>query len=90
MLSVEVLGCGCEASLTLAVNDALRRPVWFLRVVVSVFLQTFYVSAMGIFFVNINCHWLAPADSEHQRGYMDNYPTLSKRTPKIQSLLMGA
>lgn len=50
----------------------------FLRVVVSVFLQTFYVSAMGIFFVNINCHWLAPADSNHQRGYMDNYPTLSE------------
>ncbi|KAG2497028.1 hypothetical protein HYH03_005031 [Edaphochlamys debaryana] len=49
-------------------------PVWTLRVVVSVFLQTFYVSAMGVFFVSINCHTLAKDDSEYKKGYLEKYP----------------
>ncbi|KAG2449445.1 hypothetical protein HYH02_005592 [Chlamydomonas schloesseri] len=88
LYEVALYGIGGLLALSLAlcayVGYCFRRhrftyvwPVWFLRVVVSVFLQTFYVSAMGIFFVNINCHWLAPAGSEHHRGYMDNYPTLN-------------
>ncbi|GFR50724.1 hypothetical protein Agub_g12981 [Astrephomene gubernaculifera] len=49
-------------------------PVWTLRVVVSMFFQTFYVSACGIFLSNINCHWLAPDESNFERGYLDKYP----------------
>ncbi|KAG2449443.1 hypothetical protein HYH02_005590 [Chlamydomonas schloesseri] len=65
-------------------------PVWALRVVVSVFFQTFYVSAMGIFLNVINCHWLAPAGSEHRRGYMDLYPdTYCLGFPAIVNLILA-
>ncbi|KAG2497033.1 hypothetical protein HYH03_005036 [Edaphochlamys debaryana] len=43
-------------------------PVWTLRVV------TFYVSAMGVFFVSINCHMFAKDDSEYKKGYLEKYP----------------
>ncbi|KAG2497025.1 hypothetical protein HYH03_005028 [Edaphochlamys debaryana] len=49
-------------------------PVWTLRVVVSVFLQTFYVSAMGVFFISIKCHSLAKDDSGFKKGYLEMYP----------------
>ncbi|KXZ46982.1 hypothetical protein GPECTOR_39g476 [Gonium pectorale] len=56
-----------------------HRPVWTLRTLVSVFYQTFYVSAMGLFLENINCHWLAPTDSKYKRGFMDKYQDHRKR-----------
>lgn len=65
----------------------LSRPVWFLRVVVSWGFQTLYVSAVGVFLVSLNCHFLGQPDVKYT---MVDFPDRSKwalHTAHFQLLL---
>lgn len=43
-----------------------RRPIKVLRLFVSVFFQVFYIAALGVFLVAIDCHFLSDDDPNAQ------------------------
>ena len=46
------------------------RPIKVLRLFVSVFFQVFFIAALGVFLVAVNCHFLA---SEPETGETPKY-----------------
>lgn len=65
----------CRVVCSHAHREPTCRPIKVLRLFVSVFFQVFYIAALGVFLVAIDCHWLGSDDSsaEFKKHYIQSF-----------------